>query len=61
MNDNAFRQDVARAVLDDLEDRRGIRGPLLTIRAQDPAMYAEIFRSIGDRVAETLRRYREEP
>lgn len=38
---------VARAVLDDLEDRRGIKRELLAVRYDDPEIYAEIERAVA--------------
>ena len=54
---DVLRQELARAALDVLEDRRGLRGPLLAIRSEDPEIYADIATDIADRLADVLARY----
>lgn len=49
-----LRRAIARAVLDNLEDRRGIKWQLLDLRDDDPETYAEIEETIAAKVMAVL-------
>jgi NurA-like 5'-3' nuclease len=53
-DDEALRKQVARAVLDDLEDRRGIKWELRAVRRENPAIYAQIEDAIGTLALDAL-------
>ncbi len=54
---NVLRQELARAVLDGLEEHRKLRGVLLTVRCTDSDVYAAIAETVASRIEETLARY----
>jgi hypothetical protein len=56
-----LRRQIARAVLDDLEDRRGIKWELEGVKESYPETYAEIERVLAENVMKVLRAHDREP
>lgn len=52
----ALREPIARAILDDLEDRRDIKWPLQHCRYEDEEIYQEIKDAIVDAVFAAVER-----
>lgn len=55
-----LRRALARAVLDDLEDRRGIKAELLHVRSYDPQTYVEISVAIAHAIMGVIERFASE-
>lgn len=54
MADTDLREIISRAVLDDLEDRRDIKQPLLYLKYEDEEIYEEIKQAICIAVVKRL-------
>ncbi len=56
-----LRKRIARAILDDLEDRRGIKWELEGVKSRCPDIYAEIEHTLADLVMDVLKQWPYEP